>query len=85
MTDDSGAGNPLGAATERLERALARLEQRLAGAASPEGDTARADLAQALDTSRARERELEAAGAQASAALARAIGEIRAALGEIPE
>jgi hypothetical protein len=44
-------------------------------------DQDRAQLASDLDAARARERELEEAGAQASAALAKAISEIRAALG----
>ena len=76
-------------AARRLERAVALLEQRLTqrlAAASAGADTAsdhdRAQLAAALDLARARERELEDAGVAASAALARAIAEIRAALGE---
>ena len=44
-------------------------------------DQDRAMLASELDAARARERELMAAGADASAALGRAIDEIRAALG----
>ena len=43
-------------------------------------DQDRANLAAELDEARARERELEAAGAEASEALGRAIQEIRAAL-----
>ena len=76
-------------AARRLERAIALLEQRLTqrlAAASAGADTAsdhdRAQLAAALDLARARERELEDAGVAASAALARAIAEIRATLGE---
>ena len=45
-------------------------------------DQDRAKLAAELDQSKARERELEEAGAQASAALGRAIQEIKAALAE---
>jgi hypothetical protein len=45
-------------------------------------DQDRANLAAELDAARGRERELEAAGLQASAALGRAIAGIRAALGD---
>jgi hypothetical protein len=79
-------------AARRLERAVALLEQRVSQrlvVASAGADTAsehdRAQLAAALDVARARERELEEAGAAASAALARAIDEIRATLGEAKE
>lgn len=75
-------------AAKRLERAVAVLEQRLTErvrTASAEAgglfDADRADLAEQLDRSRAREKELEAAGAEASAALGRAIAEIRAVVG----
>jgi hypothetical protein len=74
-------------AAKRLERAIALLEQRLAvrlkaAGAEADGlfDQDRAKLAAELDLARARERELEEAGAEASAALGRAILEIRAAL-----
>jgi len=82
-TDES----PLDAAVRRLERALTELEKSLGGRAASGGvdlatEQDRARLAAELDESRARERELEAAGAQASAALGRAIAEIRAALGD---
>ncbi|WP_334161752.1 DUF4164 family protein [Phenylobacterium sp.] len=72
-------------AAKRLERAVAMLEQRLAERLK-DADTGglfdqdRARLAAELDHARAREKELEAAGAEASAALGRAILEIRAAL-----
>lgn len=76
-------------AATRLERAVHVLEQRLAVRLKAAGDTAgglfdqdRANLAAELDQSRARERALEEAGAEASAALARAISEIQAALGD---
>jgi hypothetical protein len=76
-------------AARRLERAVSLLEQRLAkrmaqasAGAGSEIEADRASLAAALDESRARERELEEAGAAASVALARAIAEIRTALGE---
>lgn len=80
-------------AAKRLENALhvleQRLSQRLKTASADAGglfDQDRAKLAEELDHSRARERELEEAGAQASVALGRAIQEIRAALnGQVPE
>ena len=74
-------------AARRLEQAVNVLEQRLAQRLKTAGaeagglfDQDRANLAAELDEARARERELEAAGAEASAALGRAIVEIRAAL-----
>jgi len=75
--------SPLDHAVRRLERALAALEQKMAGrAGSSDGlfDQERVRLAAELDRSRDRERELEEAGAAASEALGRAIEEIRAAL-----
>jgi ElaB/YqjD/DUF883 family membrane-anchored ribosome-binding protein len=83
----SGSESALDLAAKRLERAVHMLEQRLnerlkeAGAeAGGLFDQDRANLATQLDEARARERELEEAGAEASAALGRAILEIRAAL-----
>jgi len=70
-------------AARRLDQAVHVLEQRLAQRLKTAGglfDADRASLAAQLDDARARERELEAAGAEASAALGRAILEIRAAL-----
>jgi Domain of unknown function (DUF4164) len=74
-------------AAKRLERALLTLEQRLAERLKQAGeevgglfDQDRAKLAAELDESRARERALEEAGAEASAALGRAIAEIKQAL-----
>jgi hypothetical protein len=74
-------------AAKRLERALMMLEQRLAERLKKAGeevgglfDQDRAKLASELDESRARERALEEAGAEASAALGRAISEIKQAL-----
>ena len=88
MTADGGQDSALTLAARRLEQAAARLEQRLAVRlaevdthAGGAFDQDRERLAADLDAARARERELEDAGAQASAALSRAIGEIRAALG----
>ena len=81
----NGGDNALDLAAKRLERALALLEQRLAEKLKQAEDGGlfdqdRARLATELDQARARERELEEAGAEASAALGRAILEIRAAL-----
>ena len=81
----SGGDSALELAAKRLERALALLEQRLAEKLKQADDGGlfdqdRARLAAELDQARARERELEEAGAEASAALGRAILEIRAAL-----
>lgn len=89
-----GETSALDLAARRLERAVAQLEQRLAArAAQPavavapamggdlfDGEAAR--LKAELDAARERERALEDAGVQASAALGRAIAEIRAALGD---
>jgi hypothetical protein len=83
----SNGESALDVAARRLEQAVHRLEQRLAQRLKTAGaeagglfDQDRANLAAELDEARARERELEAAGAEASAALGRAILEIRAAL-----
>ncbi|MBL8770710.1 MAG: DUF4164 family protein [Phenylobacterium sp.] len=89
----NGGDSALDLAAKRLENALHVLEQRLgqrlkAASADAGGlfDQDRAKLAAELDAARARERELEEAGAQASEALGRAIQEIRAALnGQAPE
>ena len=74
-------------AAKRLESALHVLEQRLSQRLKDAGadagglfDQDRAKLASELDQAKARERDLEAAGAEASVALGRAIQEIRAAL-----
>ena len=81
-------GEALEQAARRLEQAVSRLERRLASRVSEAGaaaggafDQDRAMLASELDAARAREKDLMAAGADASAALGRAIEEIRAALG----
>lgn len=91
MIRESGAESALELAAKRLERAVASLEAKLAerGAtpapAAPQGglfdqSDDRNQLAAELEKSRQRERELEAAGAEASEALGRAIAEIKAAL-----
>jgi Domain of unknown function (DUF4164) len=89
MASDVGRSGRLDVAIRRLERAMALLDQRLAHRLAEAGaqagglfDQDRAQLAADLDASRARERELEEAGAEASAALARAIDEIRQTLSE---
>ena len=83
----SGGESALDLAARRLEQAVHVLEQRLTQRLKTAGDAVgglfdqdRANLATQLDEARARERELEAAGAEASQALGRAIVEIRAAL-----
>ncbi len=83
----SEADSPLDGAIRRLDRALASLEARLTNRlATLEGrggdlfDQDRAQLAAELDAARARERQLEAVAAEASAALGRAAAEVRAAL-----
>lgn len=90
MMREAGAESALDAAARRLERAVAQLEARgavLAQRGEADGlfDQDRAKLAAELDAARAREKDLEAAGAEASAALGRAIVEIRAALGSADE
>jgi hypothetical protein len=87
MIRDAAGESAIEAAAKRLERAVAMLEQRLGqrlkeSAAEAGGlfDQDRARLAEELDRARARERALEEAGAEASAALGRAILELRAAL-----
>jgi hypothetical protein len=81
----NAAESALELAAKRLDRAITLLEQRLgerakSAAAGDLFDQDRARLAAELDQARARERDLEAAGAEASEALGRAISEIRAAL-----
>jgi hypothetical protein len=90
MIRETAAESALELAAKRLERALAGLELRLSrGPKGGDGDLFErpgAPPGVADERLRARERELEAAGAEASAALGRAIQEIRAALnGAEPE
>jgi hypothetical protein len=89
MTDETQTPIGLDEAARRLDQALSRLEVRmsaLAGQAESSNgglfDQDRAHLAAELDASRARERELEEAGAAASQALRHAIAGVRAALGD---
>lgn len=90
MIRESAGESALELAAKRLERAVAALEQRLAQRAGAErGDlfeagAPTAELTAELERVRARERELETAGAEASAALGRAIKEIRTALNNAP-
>jgi hypothetical protein len=80
--------NPdLSLAAQRLEKAIAALESRMkalkAQGERGEGDLFdqdRARLAEGLDAARAREKALEEAAAEASAALGRAAREVRAIL-----
>jgi hypothetical protein len=86
MRDPVGE-SPLEQAVKRLDRAISQLEQRLAGAGQAGGglfDQDGARLASELEKAKVREKELEAAGAEASAALGRAISEIKAALAGEP-
>lgn len=87
MIREPAADTALDLAARRLERAITQLEQRLEASLARAGADAggminedRANLAAELDKARARERQLEEAGAEASAALGRAISEIKAAL-----
>jgi len=86
MIRDAAGESALETAAKRLERAVTLLEQRLAERSAPaaaDGDLfaqGSSALAAELEKSRAREKALEEAGAEASAALGRAILEIRAAL-----
>lgn len=84
---EAGSEDALEAASKRLERALALLETKLESLKAQARDSAgslfefdRSKLADELDTARARQKELETAGREASEALGRAIVEIRGAL-----
>ncbi|MBS0296693.1 MAG: DUF4164 family protein [Proteobacteria bacterium] len=84
MADDKA---DLSLAAQRLEKAVGALEARLramkAQGQSGEGslfDQDRSRLADDLDAARAREKALESAAAEASAALGRAAEEVRAIL-----
>ncbi len=70
----------LESAAKRLELALGLMEQRLARAA-PAGDGV-ARLAAELEKAKVREKDLESAGLEASAALGRAIAQIQATLAQ---
>jgi hypothetical protein len=89
MSDEPSPETRIERAVRRLDRAATLLEQRISrriAEAQAQGgsliDEDRARLAAELDAARGRERELEAAGAQASQALAAAIEEMQMALGD---
>jgi hypothetical protein len=90
MSEEPAPETRIDRAARRLDRAVTLLEQRIArriaeaqaqGGSLIEEDRAR--LAAELDAARGRERELEAAGAEASRALAAAIEEMQTALGDM--
>lgn len=89
---ESEPGVLLDAAALRLERAVSLLESRVA-ALSGEADGGngslfehdRSKLAAELDAARARERELEEVGAEASLALGKAIDGIRRVLDRVED
>jgi hypothetical protein len=87
MVSAEGRVSRIDLAIRRIDRAVTllaqRIERRVAEAEAQSGslvDTDRARLAAELDDARGRERDLEAAGAEASAALANAIEQLRAAV-----
>jgi hypothetical protein len=89
---DGEAGDAIDLAAQRLERALALLEGRVKTLSTRAEESAgglfdfdRSKLAAELDSARAREKQLHAAGTDASEALGRAIAGIRAALAEAEE
>ncbi len=84
---DGDGLSPIEAAARRLDRAVSLLESQIRslsdradGGAGGLFDLDRSQLASELDAARARERELEAAGAEASQALGKAIDGIRSVL-----
>jgi hypothetical protein len=90
--EDVAQDGAIETAAQRLDRAVSLLESqvktlstRAAGAAGGLFDFDRSNLAAELDAARAHERELEAAGAEASQALGRAISGIRSALQQVEE
>ena len=91
MMREASESIALDAAIQRLDRALGLLELRVISLIN-QADTGtgelfdldRAHLASQLDAARGRERELEMAGAEASAVLGQAIAQIRAALDDDP-
>ena len=87
MAQEQDRESPIDRAVKRLDLAVTLLGQRIsrgdARALADSGslvDADRARLAAELDTARGREAALEAAGADASAALANAISELREAI-----
>ena len=91
MSDERAEGR-IDVAIKRLDRAVTLLDQRIArrvaeaeARSGSMSDTDRARLATELDAAHSRERALESAGAEASAALANAIAELRAVLDQQKE
>jgi hypothetical protein len=89
MSEEPSRETRIDRAARRLDRAATllgqRLSRRIAEAQAQGGsliDEDRARLAAELDAARGRERELEAAGAEASQALAAVIAEMQTALGD---
>ena len=87
MMREASESGALDAAIQRLDRALGQLDRQVSALAAQASaangglfDQDRSNLAAELDAARGRERELEAAGAQASEALGLAIAEIRSVL-----
>jgi hypothetical protein len=84
MHRETAGESALELAARRLERAVVALEQRLSQATAGGSDdlfnAATAGGEAELDRAQVRARDLEAAGAEASAALGRAIEEIRTAM-----
>ena len=90
--EDGEQDGAVEAAAKRLDRAVSLLESqvktlstRAAGAAGGLFDYDRSQLAAELDAARAHERELEAAGSEASLSLGQAISGIRRALEQVEE
>ncbi|MDB5479960.1 MAG: hypothetical protein JWO83_1013 [Caulobacteraceae bacterium] len=89
MSEEPSRETRIDRAVRRLDRAATLLDQRISRRIAEAGaqggsliEEDRARLAAELDAARGRERELEAAGAEASQALATAIAELRGALGD---
>ncbi len=81
--DASSSIDALTEAFDRFDRAIAKVEARLAeggDAPAASGDGAQADLARELAALRSREADIAAAAQEASAALDAAIREVRASL-----
>ena len=89
MSEEPSRETRIDRAVRRLDRAATQLGQRISRRVAEAGaqagsliDEDRARLAAELDAARGRERELEAAGTEASQALATAITELRSVLGD---
>jgi len=89
MAADGAPESGIDRAIRRLDRVATLLNQRITrrtshaeAEAGSISDADRARLAAELDAARARERQLEVAGAEASQALAEAITQLRTILGD---